>query len=78
MTATVNEYFEKIFSSFSQELSADKKELFYKKYNEFKNKIPFDVARFARELGINLFGSKDFKESQNQDRRLPSVNYSIK
>jgi Zn-dependent peptidase ImmA (M78 family) len=79
MTATVNEYFEKIFSSFSQELSADKKELFYKKYNEFKNKIPFDVARFARELGINLFGSKDFKESQSGKIEYDSVtkNYSI-
>lgn len=79
MITLPNQYFESIFSSSLGEISANKKELFYKKYDEFKNTIPFDVARFARELGINLFGSKDFKDSQSGKIEYDAVtkNYSI-
>jgi Zn-dependent peptidase ImmA (M78 family) len=79
MTTTPNKYFESIFSSSLGEISADKKEIFYKKYDEFKGTTPFDVARFARELGINLFGSKEFKDSQSGKIEYDAVtkNYSI-
>ncbi len=70
-------YFESILSS--DTISLNKKKIFYEKYNEFKNTIPFDAVRFARELGINIFGSKDFKDSQSGKIEYDVVtkNYSI-
>jgi len=74
-----NQHFELIFSSYSTEISQERRDLFYKKYNEFKNNIPFDVVRFARELGISIFGSKDFKDSQSGGIDYDGVtkNYNI-
>ena len=55
-----NQYFDVIFNSIDLQVNEDRKKLFYEKYQAFKDNIPFDIARFARELQINLFGSKDF------------------
>ena len=74
-----NQYFDVIFNSIDLQVNEDRKKLFYEKYQAFKDNIPFDIARFARELQINLFGSKDFNDHQSGKIEYDPIskNYSI-
>lgn len=77
--ATKDSPFESIFTSSGLVIDTERKKEFYKKYNDFKDEVPFNIIRFARELGINLYTSKDFSDTQSGKIEYDSVskNYSV-
>lgn len=75
-------FFESIFNAPLEGVSSidsERKEKFFEHYINYKDEIPFDIVKFARELGLNLFASKKFTNDQSGQIVYDSIskNYSI-